>query len=135
MPTRRKTARVLPPTMTEVVERGVDACTREIFDIAWNGTDAQYLSFNFNVMDASAAPGVTASEPGGLESREMMRIASAIGARGSVGVIDVSELCPIFDVSGTTSRLAVCVVLRILAAMARSRGELVDQGIKRPVQD
>ena len=121
--------------MFEVLERGVDAVAEEAIGRVWNGTDAQYLSFNFNVMDASAAPGVTASEPGGLESREMMRIASAIGARGSVGVIDVSELCPIFDVSGTTSRLAVCVVLRILAAMARSRGDLVDQGIKRPVQD
>ncbi len=121
--------------MFEVLERGVGAVTEEAIGRVWDGTDAQYLSFNFNVMDASAAPGVTASEPGGLESREMMRIATSIGERGTVSLIDVSELCPIFDVSGTTSKLAVCVVLRILAAMARSRGELVDQGVKRPVQD
>jgi len=31
---------------------------------------------------------------------------------------DITEICPIFDVSGTTSRLAVCVVLRVLASMA-----------------
>ena len=78
------------------------------------------------------APGVTWAEPGGLESREMMRIASALGRRGGVSVIEVSELCPIFDVSGTTARLAVCVVLRVMAAMARHRGQVVDQGIKRP---
>ncbi len=62
----------------------------------------------------------------------MMRIAAALGRRDSVSVIEISELCPIFDVSGTTSRLAVCIVLRILASMARFRGELVDQTIKRP---
>lgn len=121
--------------MFELFERGVDTAAEEAIGRAWDGTDAQYLSFNFNVMDASMAPGVTASEPGGLESREMMRIAGALGERGGVSVIEVSELCPIFDVSGTTSRLAVCVVLRILAAIARSRGELVDQGIKRPSRD
>jgi len=116
----------------EVFERGVDAVIEEAAERVWAGTDAQYLSFNFNVMDASMAPGVTSAEPGGLESREMMRIADALGRRGGVSVIEVSELCPIFDVSGTTSRLAVCVVLRTLAAMARSHGDQVDPALKRP---
>ena len=95
--------------MFEVLERGVDTVVDEAAARVWNGTDAQYLSFNLNVMDASVAPGVTATEPGGLESREMMRIADALGRRGGPSVIEISELCPIFDVSGTTSRLAVCV--------------------------
>jgi agmatinase len=116
----------------EVFERGVDTVIEEATGRVWHSTDAQYLSFNFNVMDASTAPGVTSAEPGGLESREMMRIADVLGHQGGVGVIEISELCPIFDVSGTTSRLAVCVVLRILAAMAQSRGEQVDPGLKRP---
>lgn len=118
--------------MFEMLDRGIDTVAEEAIGRAWNGTDAQYLSFNFNVMDASAAPGVTATEPGGLDSREMMRIAGALGKRGGVSVIDVSELCPIFDVSGTTSRLSVCVILRILAAMAQARGEVVDREIRRP---
>lgn len=118
-------------SMFEMLERGVDTVAKEAIERAWKGTDAQYLSFNFNVMDASAAPGVTAAEPGGVEAREMMRIAGLIGAQKSVSVIDVTELCPVFDVSGTTSRLAVCVVLRLLAAMAKARGETVDQSLKR----
>ena len=83
-------------------------------------------------MDASDAPGVTSAEPGGIESREIMKIASALGRRGSVSVIEISELCPIFDVSGTSSRLAVCVILRIMAAIAQARGELVDLDLRRP---
>lgn len=118
--------------MLEVLDRGVDAVTEEAVGRVWEGTDAQYVSFNFNVMDASAAPGVTTTEPGGLESREIMRVAGALGKRGTVSVIDISELCPIFDVSGTTSRLAVCVVLRTLAAMAQARGEVVDKEVRRP---
>ena len=118
--------------MFELLERGVDSAAAEAIAQVWEGTDAQYLSFNFNVMDASMAPGVTATEPGGIESREMMRIANLLGSRGGVSVIDISELCPIYDVSGTTSRLAVCVVLRLMAAIAKARGELVDQSLRRP---
>ena len=121
--------------MFELLDRGVDAVVDDAIARAWDGTDAQYLGFNLNVMDASMAPGVTAAEPGGLESREMMRIAGAIGRRGGVSVIEISELCPIFDVSGTTSRLAVCLVLRIMAALAQSRGDVVDQTIRRPGSD
>jgi arginase family enzyme len=61
----------------------------------------------------------------------MMRVADAIGARGTVGLIDVTELAPVFDVSGTTARLAVCMVLRLMAAMAKARGELLDPRIRR----
>jgi agmatinase len=117
--------------MFEVYERGIDAVVKEAVSKVWDGTDAQYLSFNFNVMDASAAPGVTSTEPGGLESREMVRVAEIIGERKEATVIDVTELAPVYDISGTTSRLAVCTVLRILSAMARARGELVDPRLRR----
>ena len=118
--------------MFEMLERGIDETVEEAIDQAWSGTDGQYLSFNFNVMDASDAPGVTSTEPGGLESREMMKIAGALGRRGGFSVIEISELCPIFDVSGTSSRLAVCVILRIMAAIAQAKGELVDPSLRRP---
>jgi arginase family enzyme len=74
---------------------------------------------------------VTATEPGGLESREMVRVVDVIGERKTVSIIDVSELAPVYDVSGTTSRLAVCTILRLMAAMARARGELVDPELRR----
>ena len=118
--------------MFEVLERGIDEVMDEVVSAVWDGTDGQYLSFNFNVMDASAAPGVTAPEPGGLESREIIRVASKIAERGAVSVIDVTELCPMFDVSGQTSRLAVCVVLRILAGIALHHGETLDDSLRRP---
>ena len=118
--------------MYEVLERGVDDVIDEAVTRVWDGTDGQYLSFNFNVLDSSAAPGVTATEPGGLESREIMRVASRISKQQGVSVIDVTELCPMFDVSGSTSRTAVCVVLRIMAEIAQLQGQTLDESIRRP---
>ncbi len=117
--------------MFEILDRGVDTVAEEAVARVWGGTDGQYLSFNFNVMDSSAAPGVTATEPGGLESREIMRIASKISAQGKISVIDVTELCPMFDVSGSTSRMAVCVVLRIMAEIAYHHGQTLDPSLRR----
>ena len=111
--------------MFEIYERGIDAVTPEAVGKVWGGTDAQYLRFNFNVMDASAAPGVTATEPAGLRAARCPR-RRRLGERKTVSLIDVTELAPVYHVSGTTSRLAVCTVLRLMAAMARARGELVD---------
>ena len=53
--------------MFELFDAGIFPLVENAIDQVWTGTDAQYLSFNFNVMDASAAPGVTSAEPGGIE--------------------------------------------------------------------
>jgi len=118
--------------MFETLERGIENIVREATDRVWDNTAAQYVSFNMNIMDASAAPGVTTPEPAGLESREMMAVASMLGSRGSPSIIEISELSPVFDVSGITSKLAACLVLRMMAAQAKERGELVDQAVRRP---
>jgi len=118
-------------SMFETLDRGVATVINEAADRLWNGTAGQYLSINMNVMDASAAPGVTAPEPGGLESREIMQVATILGQKGTPSIIEISELSPVYDVSDTTSKLAACVVLRIMAANCKERGELVDQSIRR----
>jgi agmatinase len=118
-------------SMFETLDRGVVPVINEAADRLWNGTAGQYLSINMNVMDASAAPGVTAPEPGGLESREVMQLATILGQKGTPSIIEISELSPVYDVSDTTSKLAACVVLRLMASNCKERGELVDQSIRR----
>jgi len=118
-------------SMFETLDRGVASVINEAADRLWNGTTGQYLSINMNVMDASAAPGVTAPEPGGLESREVMQLATILGQKGTPSIIEISELSPVYDVSDTTSKLAACIVLRLMASNCKERGELVDQSIRR----
>ena len=118
-------------SMREVIDRGIAPVVDEAADRLWNDTAGQYLSINMNVMDASAAPGVTAPEPGGLESREVMQLATLLGEKGAPSIIEISELSPVYDVSDTTSKLAACIVLRLMAANCKERGETVDQSIRR----
>ena len=53
----------------------------------------------------------------------MMKIASNLGRHGGVNVIEISELCPIFDVSGASYRLVVCIILCVMAPLIRARGK------------
>jgi len=118
-------------SMNDVLSQGVAEVTRDAASRVWNGTDSQYISIDMNVMDASAAPGVTSPEPGGLEAREIMMINEILGENGSVGMIDLTELCPVVDVNAITTKLAACAVLRLLAVIASVEGKTVDQNIKR----
>lgn len=117
--------------MHEVLERGLSQVLDETITSVWEGTDGQYLSLNLNVADTSCAPGVTTSEPGGFEGRELVQVAERIGAVGGPTIIDITELCPVFDVSAITSRLAACIVLRIMAGVAVSKGETLDDSVRR----
>ena len=118
--------------MHEVLDRGVDHVIDEAVARVWGGTDAQYLSLNLNILDSSAAPGVTATETGGLESRELMQIAKKISDCGHISVIDVTELCPMTDVSESTCRTAVAVVLRIMAGIQKVHGKTLNESLRRP---
>ncbi len=109
--------RLLP--MREVVERGVEACTREIFDRAWDGTDAVYVSWDTDSLDASCMPGTTAPECFGIKAREALQIARIAGGYGA-DVLEISELCPIYDVSQMSIKLACCMLYHYLGSRAQT---------------
>ncbi len=67
-----------------------------------------YISFDMDALDPSAAPGVSHHEPGGLSTRQAIRILQALKAE-IVG-LDVVEVNPERDVSGITSSAAVKIV-------------------------
>ena len=58
--------------MTEVVERGLDTCLDEVFDLAMDGCDAVFLSVDIDVVDPGSAPGTGTPEPGGLSARALL---------------------------------------------------------------
>ena len=117
--------------MMEVLDRGIDDVMDEAVSRVWDGTDAQYLSVNLNILDSSAAPGVTFTESGGLNSRELIRVAKKISDRGHISVIDVTELCPMTDVAGSTSRTAVTIVQQIMAGIQKVHGKTLDESLRR----
>ena len=111
--------------MQEVVDRGIEACTREIFEIAWDGTDGVYWSWDTDSLDASCMPGTTAPGTFGIKSREAIRHARIAGTYGA-DILAISELCPIFVVSHMSIKLACGMVYHYLGSRAKT---LRDQGL------
>ncbi|MBA3382991.1 MAG: agmatinase family protein [Actinobacteria bacterium] len=113
--------------MSECNERGVAAVIEDALDAVADGTEAVYVSFDNDGLDASCAPGTTSPEPGGFTAREMLTLAAAIGRRG-VAMLDVAELSPPFDHGGITARLDCYWILYILASYA----DALERGEARP---
>jgi agmatinase len=111
-------------TMSEVVERGIEACGEDIFKIAWKGTDAVYFSWDTDSIDISCMPGSTSPECFGLKGREAIELARLAGKYGC-DVLEVVELAPYFDVSHMSIKMAANMIYHYLGSRART---LIDQG-------
>jgi len=101
----------------DVWELGIEVVMREALDRVWDGVEAAYVSFDTDVVDAAYLPGTCSSEPGGLTSRELLKAARLIGARG-LRQFDVSELSPPWDNNEISARLVVYFIINMLAANA-----------------
>jgi len=110
--------------MSDVVARGVEPCTREIFELAWRGTDAVYCSWDTDSLDSSCMPGTTVPSTFGIKAREAIQLARIAGLYGA-DIFELSELAPMFDPSQISNKLACCQVLHYLGSRART---LRDQG-------
>lgn len=114
--------------MTEVVERGLDACLTEAFALAIDGCKGVFLSVDVDVVDPGLAPGTGTPEPGGLSSRQLLDAVRRVGMELPLVGVDVVELSPPFDHAEVTAYLANRVVLEVLSGVAwRRKG-----GVRRP---
>ena len=77
-----------------------------------------YLSLDLDVLDPAYAPGVSHWEPGGLSTRDVIRIIQSIG--GTLVGADVVEYNPVRDPSGVTGMVAAKLVKEIAARMLSS---------------
>lgn len=110
--------------MTEVVERGVDACLTEAFALALDDCDAVFLSVDVDVVDPGLAPGTGTPEPGGLSSRQLLDAVRRIAMELPLAGADVVEVSPPYDHAEVTAYLANRVVLEVLSGVAwRLRGD------------
>jgi len=101
----------------DIIEKGAARVGREAREIAGDGTDSVYLTFDIDAIDGSAAPGTGVPAPGGMTSREAIALVAELG-RGGLGGLDLVEVSPPYDHDGVTSRLAVRLILDALAASA-----------------
>jgi agmatinase len=104
--------------MTEVVERGLDACLTEAFTRATDDCDGVFLSVDVDVVDPGLAPGTGTPEPGGLSGRQLLDAVRRIAMELPLCGMDVVELSPPYDHAEVTAYLANRVVLEALSGVA-----------------
>ncbi|MBV9870582.1 MAG: agmatinase [Frankiaceae bacterium] len=107
--------------MTEVVERGLDACLTEAETRAVDDCDGVFLSIDVDVVDPGMAPGTGTPEPGGLTSRQLLDAVRRLALSLPVVGIDVVEVAPAYDSADVTAMLANRVVLEALSGIAARR--------------
>ncbi len=78
--------------------------------------DHIYLSIDLDGFSSAYAPGVSAPSPYGFSPAFVVAVLNYLLASGKVISVDLAEMNPVFDVDGSTARLAAGLVDRVVAA-------------------
>jgi len=108
----------------QVSKFGVESYCMHDFDANTFVTDLKgpvYISFDMDALDPAYAPGVSHFEPGGLTSRQAIRIIQSLGQNDCqiIGA-DVVEYNPDRDINGMTAMVAAKLVKEIYGLMLSS---------------
>ena len=76
-----------------------------------------YLSLDLDVLDPAFAPGVSHHEPGGLSTRDVIRLIQRV--KGRVVGADLVELNPTRDLNGVTAMTAAKLAKELIARLHR----------------
>ncbi len=102
-------------TMSELDERGVQACVLEALDHL-AGSAFVHVSLDLDAVDPMFAPGVGTPVRGGLSYREAHLALELVARSGALDSLDVVEVNPILDRENDTGGLAVELVASALGA-------------------
>ena len=103
------TAETVGDDPSAAVDRAVDAM---------GDVDAIYVSVDLDVLDATAAPGVSAPTPGGLATRELFRMLRELAGESRVVGFEVVECAPPLDTDGRTAAAGARAVAHFLSGRA-----------------
>lgn len=107
-------------TIEDIWAEGPKAIAKKAASVVSKGSDGVYVTYDIDSIDAAYAPGTGVPTPGGMNSREALAMAYELGRMGIKG-FDLVEVSPSWDHDGITSRLAVRLILEVLAGNAAAR--------------
>ena len=105
-------------TVNDCVEMGMAAAVETALEVAWDGAEAVWLSFDVDCLDAAFVPGTGWPEPGGFLPREALELVQGVARRGLAG-IEVVECSPPYDSADITSLVATRIVCDVLAMLVK----------------
>jgi agmatinase len=81
-----------------------------------------YVTIDIDGFDPSIAPGTGTPSHGGFVYYEVLELLSGLARRGTVAGIDLVEVAPDYDHTGTTAILAAQVLLNFIGRIMHARG-------------
>jgi len=102
--------------LEEIQKRGVDDVLRG--PLSATQIKAIFWGFDLDSVRASDAPGVSAPSPIGLSAEQICRIGTLAGRDARTRILEFSEVNPIHDLDGRTSRLAALILMHALVELA-----------------
>ena len=103
-------------TVNDCVTMGLDEAIERALEVAWDGAEAVWLSFDVDCVDAGFVPGTGWPEPGGFLPREALKLVRGVAARGLAGM-EIVECSPPYDSADITSLLGVRVICDVLGTL------------------
>ncbi|MCU4752213.1 formimidoylglutamase [Halobacteria archaeon AArc-curdl1] len=102
----------------DAVGRDFDAAVARALD-AVSEVDHVLCSLDMDVLDATAAPGVSAPTPGGLTTRELYALLGRLGAEDRLVGFEVVECAPPLEDGSMTSDAAARAIAHLLSGWSR----------------
>jgi formiminoglutamase len=96
----------------EVRKKGLKKLLKEILTKRKN--KVLFWGFDMDSVNAGIAPGVSAPNPIGFSSDEVIQIAEAAGKDKRTKIFEISEVNPKYDIDDRTSRLAAIIIWHFL---------------------
>jgi agmatinase len=106
-------------TVNDCVDMGLDVAIERALEVAWDGAEAVWLSFDVDCLDAAFVPGTGWPEPGGFLPREVLKLVTGVAARGLAG-IEIVECSPPYDNADITSLVGVRVICDVLGTLVNA---------------
>ncbi|MCQ4922249.1 agmatinase family protein [Tissierella carlieri] len=108
-------------TCDDVEELGVDKVAEIALEKAWaNGVKAVYLTVDIDVVDSGFISGTGWPEPGGLTSREVLRLVRRLAEPGLVGM-ELVEVSPPYDNNQQTALLGVRIICDTICSLVKNK--------------
>ena len=80
-----------------------------------------YVTIDIDGFDPSVAPGTGTPSHGGFLYYEVLELLDGLTKRGSVVGVDLVEVAPDYDPTGSTTTLAAQILLNLIGRIAENR--------------
>ncbi len=112
--------RVIPAR--EIHLGGIIPAIEEALEIAGNGTEAIFLTFDIDAIDLAHVPGTNAPNAGGLSSFQALEAVWRIGSHPKCRGMDMVEVAPSLDAGNVSSIMGAALVMHFMGATKAKKG-------------